>query len=293
MKNKPPKVKKQHFVPRCYLKNFCIDKTNIHVLDKKELKEFKSNIINIANQSYFYDLQNDKTQLFENFFCEIENDFNKILIPMFERLEKLNTSFYEFSEEEKDYLSTYFCLQWVRTPHIRGIASSFFKSILEKISKMLNLKNNKIIVHEDKTMPLHSLFILKMIERRIDEYIKNQSWFLIINKTQRPFYTSDNPAILDSEFCQKDGRGKGFLSNGMNFYLPLSSKYCLFIVENKLLDNCSRSNIKNNVIYTNNEEHIIYVNELQIFNATRQIYASSNLYFNSDIEYLKNKLSKR
>ncbi len=51
------KVKRQHYVPQLYLKQWHNDKSDeqIYVYDKTLKKSFSSNIKNIASSNYFYD----------------------------------------------------------------------------------------------------------------------------------------------------------------------------------------------------------------------------------------------
>lgn len=53
------KTKKQHFVPQFYLNKFTDTQGNIHVFDKPQKKTFVSNTRDIANESYFFDTDDD------------------------------------------------------------------------------------------------------------------------------------------------------------------------------------------------------------------------------------------
>jgi hypothetical protein len=49
-------TKRQHTVPRCYLARFCKDGQTIKAFDKTTRKSFSTNIMNVAQQRYFYDI---------------------------------------------------------------------------------------------------------------------------------------------------------------------------------------------------------------------------------------------
>ncbi|MBS6041766.1 MAG: DUF4238 domain-containing protein [Clostridium baratii] len=54
------KVKNQHFVPRCYLKNFTNENEKINVFDKAKIQIRKNqNIENVASSRFFYDIDLD------------------------------------------------------------------------------------------------------------------------------------------------------------------------------------------------------------------------------------------
>lgn len=50
------KVKNQHYVPRSYLKYFANEKEQLWAYDKEKNAVFRSNIVNVASQKYFYDI---------------------------------------------------------------------------------------------------------------------------------------------------------------------------------------------------------------------------------------------
>jgi len=56
-----PKKKKQHYVPQCYLEAWAMPETHqINVYDKELRKSRVSNIIDVASENYFYDINFDK-----------------------------------------------------------------------------------------------------------------------------------------------------------------------------------------------------------------------------------------
>lgn len=81
------KVKKQHYVPQSYLRNyFYTDTSNymLHVINKKggpEAKDYNSTIDNICHRRFFYDcpLNLEDEQYIEKFFSrEIEPHFSRV-----------------------------------------------------------------------------------------------------------------------------------------------------------------------------------------------------------------------
>lgn len=287
MSKKSQIVKNQHYVPRCYLKNFLDENEKIAVLDKQKLKIYRTNMNNIANQNHFYDLPENEyfdVQAFEKMFNAYETDYGQIIKEIFYSLDSIEKdSFNNTLDNYKDFLAFYFCLQWVRTLQTRKFASHIFKLMLEQIKNLLGFVDTEIVVHEDKLMPLQAQFIINILSGKIPKYLASQQFFIFINTTDIPYYCSDNPAIMDSSFCKKDGRGKGFFSYGMNFYLPLSSKYCLLIVDKRLL----KTKPQYNTIILQDSDSIIYANDLQIKKATSQIYCYDNKFLELEKEYIK------
>ena len=139
MTKKSIQTKNQHFVPRCYLKNFLDENGKIAVLDKQNLKIYKTNINNVANQNYFYDLPKNEhldIQFFEKMFNTYEAEYGNKIKILFESLKSIKeNSFNDTLEEFKNFFALYFCLQWVRTLQTRKLASNILKLVLEQIKK--------------------------------------------------------------------------------------------------------------------------------------------------------------
>lgn len=49
-------TKKEHYVPRCYLKHFEADNGKIKVFDKKIMQVREQRIFDVAMENYFYDI---------------------------------------------------------------------------------------------------------------------------------------------------------------------------------------------------------------------------------------------
>lgn len=76
-----PKVKKQHYVPQFYLRNFSNDNKQIFVFDKFDKKIFSANIKNVGCQRYFYNTPLYVIAAAEELFLEVaaRNNHKEIL----------------------------------------------------------------------------------------------------------------------------------------------------------------------------------------------------------------------
>lgn len=82
------KVKQQHFVPQCYLRNFANEYT-LFVLDKIEKSIYTSHVKNVAQQRYFNDFPDSflpdnlrdktKSQVIEQDLAKVELRFGYFL----------------------------------------------------------------------------------------------------------------------------------------------------------------------------------------------------------------------
>lgn len=293
------KTKKQHYVPKVYLKNFCERGKIINVFDKEQLSKRKNNINDIASKNYFHDIESnpeDEDQFFEKllgeFECQYGKTYNNLLSKLNPIIEIINNDnfnqlSFDLDFETQQTLATFFVLQNLRTDHRRKEMTQIFQHLVEVIDKTKTPdfdEHFKIKVNEDKFAPFHITMILDNLEK-LSAYLIHQKWLFCINVSDRPLYTSDNPAVLDRKFCAKDGRGKGFISQGINFYLPINSKITLLIAEKSFFEaNKVSLNISNNILLMN-ESSVIYANDLQLRNSLFQLYASKGDYFFEDMQH--------
>lgn len=293
MSKKEDIIKKQHYVPRFYLKKFCERNKTINVFDKEQLKIFSTNINNIACENYFYDCDFNidnplKRQEAEHLISSIESEIAIVYHSVLNKLDNYqsNKDFEDLTcitNKEKEYLALFFILQLNRTKKQRIAYANIFKSMVEKVAELLFQKEIPIQVYNDKFTMIQIQRLFKNIEFYI-EYLMNQQWIFERNISNRPFYTSDNPAVLDNTFCIKDGRGKDLLSPRITLHLPLSPKYTLTIVEQSLLKNMTDLTDK---ICNVNEENVLFNNDIQLLKSLSQVYAPSKTYFQGDEAYYK------
>jgi hypothetical protein len=85
------KIKNQHYVPKFYLKNFLNSSGKIFVFDKSTGKIFGTNVENVANENYFYDISelDEKTgidQFLEKHFHPLETKISELLKKLIDEL---------------------------------------------------------------------------------------------------------------------------------------------------------------------------------------------------------------
>ena len=67
-------TKRQHYVPRFLLKHFCVDGRTINVTDLIEKRTYQANIMKVAQEKYFYELDTNKGKVsLEKQFAELED----------------------------------------------------------------------------------------------------------------------------------------------------------------------------------------------------------------------------
>ena len=312
---KKQKVKKQHYVPRCYLKNFCTNGEQIHVFDKSQRKYFKANIKDIACGNYFYDIDVDDSQSFETSLGIFESAYAGVYRNL---VQKLNIVKYNHSvnllesllkkvgllhkrnisitSSEKFVIASFFAVQNLRTAHTRQEITQTSQKLYEIISSMSEEVEKPEDFYpsykdEQAITSLH-INLMKELGEQCARYLMEQKWIFGINRSSRSIFTSDNPAILDTSFC-KDGviRHDGFMSPNVNFYLPLNKDFVLLIIEKSFYEKYKQPMSNCNVLDFN-EEGIVYVNNLQLNNCFFQIYSNTDKFFEEEKTFcIKNNIN--
>jgi len=279
MKNKIPK--RQHFVPRTYLKNFS-EKIGrdyyIYSLQKNEIEKskiFKSNIENVAVKKNLYTLQKEddieKMSVEKIYANEIEQYYNSL----FKILTDENKT--EISVNEREMIITTVITMLFRTP-------KYIENPINKLIDSMIKKNNQTNYKKSDNGYETNVFYLKKALKLIDLRLKNDA--IIITKLEEPnleYITSDNPVIISNN---KEHIIKPFAPENL-FYLPLNSTHKLL-----LLPECQNCN--KNIIYRKNIKgkdaiiDVIFSNKQEIDSSNNFIYGNKSALI-SFLDYIKDK----
>lgn len=256
-------VKNQHIVPRFLLKHFSNDGIKIWCYDKlhKNIKE--RSIKNVPTEDFLYDITpGEKEGSFEYVLAENEN----ITAPIIEKIIK-NKSLQGISIEDKDIISSFIATQFMRTKASLLNANRINSEMTEKLKDFYNEIGKKI---DFKDVDTKKLWIDVMhSNNELAKHLIQKVWILI--KSEKQFYTSDNPVVAQNIFNQPDLRNNlGLNSEGIEIYLPLNDSLILGLFCRKTYSNlegmyleCSEGNIEN-------------LNSLQVKSSNRFIFSSHN-----------------
>lgn len=232
-------TKKQHYVPRMYLRKFSkVNDTDITddkrnkmlVYDKKIKKTYGASVYDIATENYFYDIENATTlkekQILESVFSEMETKFSILLKKITNRCEEKNNHYNALiiSKKEREEFSVYIVMQLLRTKKYRKNISKITEKVMDDIvpfivkdyelkskAKDIDINDVKLMINE-KNLHLESLVDEEFIEL-LSNFIYNSLWCFIHNQTQTPFIISDNPVcrvprVIDKEFLYVNSNNK-------------------------------------------------------------------------------------
>lgn len=313
-------TKKEHYVPRFYLKSFEADDERVRVFDKKTMSTRPQKILDVAMENYFYDidfqkllesvppekiglLKKDLMEITETEKWEeveallnpkhIEKDFlnpletsyaalfNKLICYSYDGNSWVIQNCKAFSDEEKINLSLYLAIQILRTKASRDS----IKELTEKLSqRMLDVAlksdegehpNEK---YEVSALPEyvkleHSLLMLDDQEiLHLAEVLCNHIWVMYVNKTQIPFYTSDNPVARIPHKREGELYRSGFASEGIEISFPITPNLLLGLYDEKTYG----------VLYSDRQyisidsnDEVQYFNKAQILSSTRFVFSNN------------------
>ncbi len=202
-------TKKEHYVPRCYLKNFLAEDGRIFVFDKKLMQQRKPQITEVAMENYFYDIdfsavidkvdqpKRDKLKadilgitgcsdwesvtttylnskfLEKDFFMRVEGMFSEVLKRIIIKSYSGNKWVIEhcsaFSDEDKVLMSLFSAIQVLRTKHLRDR----IEELTEKLPQVLYTKLSTLSEPQEGE---------QLVVRANNDYVKIQHSSMILNE---------------------------------------------------------------------------------------------------------------
>lgn len=279
------KVINQHFVQRKYLELFA-GSEKFYAFDKSSCKSFSTNVKNVANERFFYDIPEldaitGESQYLEKYFHPFEGSAAEIISRLLLSLD--DRSFKILNDEDRKQLSTYFALQYLRTKESRVTSTEVVEKILKEMAfalggdelSALGIKKEHIIakVNEDKIPSIHAMNILNEdLRDEIAGILHNHIWLVIRNMTDNPLYTSDHPLVKNGHLKDPFLSMNGLSSPGIEIDFPLSSKYLISMVDREYFKKYEPWDGKIHDVATN--DAIIWYNHLQVNQSYRQIFCS-------------------
>lgn len=261
--------KKQHYVPRFYLKSFSLNasKNTIGIFNLASSKFIPSgNLKDQAYKNYFY----GRDLKIENALGILEGAASRIIQNMIAQ----NSVPSEESEDHSRFLAFVISLS-KRTPHqieqLNEFADKFVKAVLSKESSAPpGMDNLRFVMKNPIKVALCNAAL--SLPLALDLSLK-----VIINKTQEPFITSDHPVVFYNQFLEprkKHGSNTGLACKGLEIFFPISPRHLLILFDR---DVYKVGNKNNAVIDVNDVADVKALNLLQCINL------NENLYFNQEI----------
>ena len=215
---KDNKTKKQHYVPKMYLKNFTFDGVNCYTKNRKGEINIQD-ISDICKGNFIYELRDKNGKiinknLIEDAFAKVENLFSTFLIDLFSYLNKIqNNSKIIYSENtEREMLGCLYAFLILKNP-------ANMMHTKDMVDEVYNIKLTNI---EAENFSIQNILILlkplsKIMAEECDITIYR-------NISKIPFITASCPVVATEK------------NNKECTYMPLSSKYLIEFTKKEPLD---------------------------------------------------------
>ncbi|MGY5807240.1 DUF4238 domain-containing protein [Rhizobium sp. LEGMi198b] len=246
----------QHYVPRCYLKNFsseislrCINLLNIN----RELSIRNAPIKNQCEKSFFY----GKDLVIEKSLQNIEGDYSRIAASIVK--EEILRS------EEIEFLRQFTYLQYLRTDYAAKrmqIAHSEMADLIYEFDS------------DSRPKDAEEVSILLELFDSTKHSIDDLKFVIIKNETRTNFITSDDPAIVTNRFPKSTGDlgAAGLNNSGCILFLPINPIYSISFYDGGIYT------LPDKLKYTlrlKKYSDVKALNQLQIIKAQKNIYFST------------------
>lgn len=281
MSNNKNNVKNQHYVPACYLANFGVNgnqgrNSTVYYYNFKNQHSGIANVNTFPKEAYFYDIEElgDDKQIIEKAYCQFEGDYSdllkEVLLLNIEKGKRVCSSL-ALSIEKKDILAAHFALQIERSKAIR----EYFKTLYQKIKSRFTYAGIPDYDENDfKRLHINSI-LNGSIANFYANLFSDRKWIFLVNHTDIPFITSDNPCIQINHV--KDIRRESIspASKKVTHYIPLSPSLAVEIYE--------KSVIQNDLSYFDiyRKEHVFWYNLNLKEQCTMYLFSNKN-----DFSYL-------
>lgn len=263
------KVKGEHIVPQCYLNMFSDDeKLNLFDKTKGEIR-LNQSISKIAKQKAFYDFSEEELEIIQEKYPTIvdvqyiERFFSNSIEPglksCLEAVKIDNIPYFEdrivqLEDGLKLHLAVQMAYQFFRTQGLR-------EQLPDSLIMNRSLIQKQILIDDG-------------IIAQLAKYFYDYKWTLLINKTNIPFYTSDNPVCIYDNL--KDEVGLKVLEYGdrnyQMIYYPYSSDVAV------MLQPINFSSTPSSIVtYVKEKFQVDYQNALQYKNSINYIFSKDKM----------------
>ncbi|MEH6566818.1 MAG: DUF4238 domain-containing protein [Halopseudomonas sp.] len=247
--------KNQHYVPRCYLKAFTYNSEgkaiNVFNLDRSKCIPMAP-VKNQCSRDYFYG-NNEKLESAIQF---VEQAYASTSSELLEFPQA-------FNKKHEIVLKRFWLLQYLRTEASSRRSVEMSNGIGEAAG----------ISAEEYNLGIKEAVLIAMkTYAECMSIIDDLKVCLVLNKTECPFISSDDPAVLSNKWHLNDPRTKfksfGLRSSGNLLFLPLSPKLLCLLYDGGVYS----VSHKNGLASISKKDDVKSFNEHQILNCRANVY---------------------
>ncbi len=258
-------TEKQHYVPRCYMKNFSTVKGSgakekqliaFYQFDRELLKE---NIPtkSICYENYFY----GEDGKIEKEFAIKENEWAKVIRDI------VSADTYNLDRNQECLIKEFATFQYCRTLAMYNHNKNIMKELMENIIPKGISEYEKNMLKEQISEKVENELSTSDMINSCDYFIKTMEDLkvsLIQFNTEKRLITSDMPIIIINPFSPNQ---VGIAMVGIVILFPVSPNKLVMIYDDKIYTECK------NFMTISNEEDVINLNKYQLISAEERILA--------------------
>lgn len=265
---------KQHIVPACYLANFGANgnkgrKSKIYYYIRDKGISGCGCAGDFPVERNFYDIPElgENEKILELFFQKIEPDYSELLKEFIRSISfdtnTRNGLCVDFPLNKRDELNAQFSVQIQRTRSL----GKHFKHIYTQL-KSAKLNYNIPGYGEDDFRRLQNQQILSFdLANFYANMFNDRKWIVLVNHTELPFLTSDNPVISIDR-----GNNEHFAaaSDDLTYYIPISPLFAIEMYPKSI----QRNDLSYFDIYDTNQ--IVYYNSQIVQKCAIVLFSNKN-----------------
>lgn len=295
--------KKHHYVPQFVLRNFASENgTHLYVFDKQTAKVFSTNIANVAAENRLYEFSMDGvTTTIEPSLANFESKAATVLREVLSC-----DALTHLTQHQRLILSRLVAHLLLRSPQQRALMRHLNAELRMVISAMgvdpdLAPQLKALNENDEK---LFTANVLSTLVEQFATIIADKNWILHSVSETELLYISDNPVAMNNERKERHRGNLGLAVEGIEVYLPLSRTRCLGMYCSTLASEiigayegyqqmstvlglplppappeaASRlyRAFRTGEISPLPKESVLFINSLQVWNAERYVYSSSD-----------------
>jgi hypothetical protein len=249
--------KNQHYVPRVYLKPFTLDGAGlaVNLFNIDRMQPIKNAPVkNQCSGDYFY----GKNERLERAINSVENPYGEIVRFLMGDNATVNPAV------------RIVILRFVYLQHLRTEAAS--RKAAEMTIAMHDVPGSDIPIPSMRDAMKTAIQIAMLNFANSMAIVDDLKVCIARNRTDRPFVTSDDPAVLTNRLhiqrLHKVKRSFGVKTAGAVFLLPLSPSLCAIVYDSAVYQTSQRTGW----IDVTRETDVDAINEHQILNCTANLY---------------------
>jgi hypothetical protein len=279
---KQQKTRRQHTVPRCYLRGFADEKERFFSFNKLYKSSKAATVAQSAQSEFFYDfdpstLQNpsDDPQWVEKTFALLERRFKEVLDDF---IACARTGVVGF--EIASYMAPFVAIQWLRTRGARDTMMEMDTKIMQaRVNRLYEqivpgIKPGRFCPEPGYEQALHAdaVFDYASLINTAERFWK-LIWVVGHNQTNRPYYTSDEPVTWRKNAVINCTPLPVPTDVGLVYAFPLTNEFVLEMFDRRMfkkLEQFERTTVAFGL------EDVERCNTMQVLNSTQYVFCAKN-----------------